>query len=65
MKRARSARPTGPRRQRGSAVIEYTVITFLAIVVLITQDNQVARLLEAIKELYEAFSFAISITIPD
>lgn len=50
--------------QRGSAIIEYSIVTFLAIIVLISQENQIAQLMDAIKEVYESFSFALSMTFP-
>lgn len=53
-----------PGRQRGSALIEYSIIAFLVVVVLISQDNVVARLMQAIRDLYGAFSFALSMTFP-
>jgi|GEM_PF-2738568 len=54
----------GPRGQRGSALIEYTLIAFLLVVVLVSQGNAIAQLMQAIKDLYEAFSYAISMTFP-
>jgi Flp pilus assembly pilin Flp len=64
MIRRRSDNPSGPRRQQGSAVVEYAIITFFVVVVLITQDNVIAQVMQAIKDMYEAFSFAISMTFP-
>lgn len=65
MRRAARRSPiTRPGRQRGSALIEYSIVTFLVVVVLISQDNVVAQLMQAIKDLYGAFSFALSMTFP-
>lgn len=61
---AKSNPVAGPQGQRGSAIIEYSIITFLAVIVLISQENQIARIMEAIKDLYEAFSFSLSMTFP-
>lgn len=52
------------RRQRGSALIEYSVVAFLVVVVLISQDNVVAQLMGAIQEVWRAFSYALSMTYP-
>lgn len=68
--RSCEVRPVGnamrsrPRYQRGSAIIEYSIITFLAIIVLISQENQVAALMDAIKDLYRAFTYSLSMTFP-
>ncbi|QDH71594.1 hypothetical protein [Marilutibacter alkalisoli] len=56
--------PKGPRRQRGSAIVEYSIITMLVIVVLVANDNVVGQLMQAIKGMYEAFSYALSMTFP-
>lgn len=53
-----------PGHQRGSALIEYSIIAFLVVVVLISQENVVAQLMQAIRDLYGAFSFALSMTFP-
>ncbi|MGQ4660761.1 hypothetical protein [Lysobacter sp. F6437] len=55
---------SGVAGQRGSAIIEYSIVTFLAVIVLISQENQIAQLMDAIKEVYESFSFALSMTFP-
>lgn len=52
------------RRQRGSAVVEYTIITLLVVVVLIADTNVIAMVIDAVKQLYGAFTFALSITTP-
>lgn len=53
-----------PRYQHGNALVEYSIITFLAIIVLISQENQVAALMDAIKDLYRAFTYSLSMTFP-
>lgn len=53
-----------PRYQRGSALIEYSIVAFLAIIVLISQENQIAALMDAIKDLYGAFTYSLSMTFP-
>ncbi len=52
------------RRQRGSALIEYTVITGLAVLVLLSNPNVVAETINAIKSVYEAFAYSLSTTFP-
>lgn len=56
----------GPGRlQRGSAVIEYTIVAFLAVVVLVGTDEDVVRMvMEAIRTIYGAFTHALSVTYP-
>ncbi|MBB1088710.1 hypothetical protein H4F99_09430 [Lysobacter sp. SG-8] len=54
----------GTRHQRGSAVIEYSIIAMLVIVVLVANENVVGQLMQAIKDLYGAFTHALSVTFP-
>lgn len=52
-------------RQSGSAVIEYSIITLLAIVILLSaEENVVAMVMDALREIYRAFTHALSITYP-
>lgn len=53
-----------PHAQRGSAVIEYTIVTFLAVAVLVAEPNVVVELMEAIQKVYNAFTHALSLTFP-
>jgi hypothetical protein len=50
--------------QRGSALIEYTVVTGLAVLVLLSNPNVVAETIDAIKSVYEAFAYSLSTTFP-
>lgn len=52
------------RVQRGSAVIEYSIVTFLVVAVLVAQPNVVVELMDAIHKVYKAFTSAISMTFP-
>ena len=52
------------RLQRGSALIEYTIITGLAVLVLVSNPNVVAETINAIKSVYEAFAYSLSTTFP-
>lgn len=52
------------RGARGSAAIEFSIITFLVVVVLIAEPNVITLLLDAIKQVYGAFTSALSMTFP-
>lgn len=52
------------RNQHGSALIEYTVVTGLAVLVLLSNPNVVAETIAAIKSVYEAFAYSLSTTFP-
>lgn len=56
---------TSMRLQRGSAVIEYTLVAFLAVLVLVGTDQDVVKMvMEAIRTIYRAFTSALSMTFP-
>lgn len=48
--------------QRGQALIEFTVVTLLVVVVLIAQPNVIVALVDALRAAYQAFTYAISFT---
>lgn len=50
--------------QRGGATIEFSIITFLAVVVLLAEPDVVTMLMDAIKQVYGAFTSALSMTFP-
>lgn len=55
-----------PRRQRGQAVIEYTLVTFLVVLVLVANPNVITEIVDAIRSVYQAFAHAISVSyIPE
>lgn len=55
-----------PARQRGQALIEYTLVTFLVVVVLIANPNVITEIVDAIRSVYQAFTSAISVSyIPE
>ncbi|MCF7223600.1 hypothetical protein [Marilutibacter chinensis] len=60
----RSHHPRPARGQRGNAIVEYTLITGLAVLVLVSNPNVVAETLNAIKSMYEAFAYSLSTTFP-
>lgn len=52
------------RRQRGSATVEYLVVTSLVVIALLVEPNVVVQLLDAIKQVYRAFTYALGLTAP-
>jgi Flp pilus assembly pilin Flp len=50
------------RYQSGAAAVEYVVIALLIVIILLASPNVIAQLIEAIKQLYEAFTVAIGRT---
>lgn len=52
------------RRQRGSAAIEYLLVTSLVVIVIIAEPNVVVEVMDAIKQVYRAFTFALGLTYP-
>lgn len=52
------------RRQTGSAAIEYLLVTSLVVVILVAEPNVVVQLMDAIKQVYRAFTFALGLTYP-
>ncbi len=65
MKRMRIRGNRGSRRgQAGSAAIEYLLVTSLVVIVLVAEPNIVVELMNAIKQVYRAFTFALGLTYP-
>lgn len=58
-------RPRMPARrtQRGQATIEYTVVVMALVIVLIAKPDVITEVVTALKDLYAAFVYAIS--VPD
>ena len=55
--------PAANRRvQSGQALIEYSVIAGLAVLVLVANPDAIPALLQALKDVYESFVFAISLS---
>ncbi len=48
------------KRQAGQAVVEYTIVLMLAVVVLLARPDVITELVETLKEIYAAFVYAIS-----
>jgi hypothetical protein len=55
-------RTSAPSRQRGQGLIEYSIVTVLAVLVLVAQPNVILELVEAIRRAYAAFTFALSLS---
>lgn len=51
-------RPSG--QQNGSATVEYCVVAALVAIVLIARPNVIAQLLQALRDAYASFTFALS-----
>lgn len=50
-----------PRRQQGAALIEYSIVTMLGVIVLIAQPNIIMELIEALRKAYSSFTYAMSL----
>lgn len=48
--------------QRGQALIEYTLIAGLGVLVLVANADAIPALMNALKQVYEAFVYAISLS---
>ena len=50
-----------PRRQRGSATAEYTIVAVFVVIVLIANENVIKELADAIRNAYASFAYALSV----
>lgn len=50
----------GKHGQAGQATIEYTLVLMLAVVVLLARPDVITQIVDALKEAYAAFVFALS-----
>lgn len=57
----RSAFPPSARQQRGAALIEYSIVTMLAVVVLVAQPNIILELIDSLRKAYASFTYALSL----
>lgn len=48
--------------QRGSALIEYTVVVLLLVTVLLANPNVIRQLADALRDAYTSFVYALSIS---
>lgn len=53
-----------PDRERGAATIEYSIVVALFVLALIANPNVVVELIDAVKRIFQAFTFAISMSYP-
>ncbi|MHB1057454.1 MAG: hypothetical protein ACYC0F_06195 [Rhodanobacter sp.] len=51
-----------PARQRGGALIEYTIVVLLLVMVLLANPNVIRQLADALREAYTSFVYALSIS---
>jgi Flp pilus assembly pilin Flp len=52
-----SARPL---HQRGAATVEYCIVAALAVLVLVAQPSVIEQLLQALRDAYASFTYALS-----
>lgn len=45
-------------------MVEYALISALVVIVLVSGPSVITQILEAIRQVYEAFTFAIGLTYP-
>ncbi len=50
--------------QRGSATVEYLLVTSLVVIVLVAEPNVVVEVMDALKQVYRAFTFTLGFTYP-
>lgn len=50
------------RLQRGQGLIEYSIVTMLAVLILVGNPNVILQLLEALREMYDAFVDTIALS---
>lgn len=53
---------SGGRRQRGSAMVEFTIVALFIVIVLIADDNVIKQLADAIRNAYASFVYALSVS---
>lgn len=54
----------GSAGQQGVTTVEYTVVSAVFLLALVAAPNVIPELMEAIKKLYQAFTYAISVSYP-
>lgn len=57
---ARRIKGTRPAPQQGAALVEYTIVTFLFVLLLVAGPNVMHQLAQALSEAYQSFVFALS-----
>ena len=49
------------RHQRGAATVEYCIVAALAALVLLAQPNVISQLIDALRDAYTSFTYALSL----
>lgn len=50
-----------PARQRGAATVEYCIAAGLAVLVLVARPSVIEQLLQALRDAYASFTYALSL----
>lgn len=50
------------RRQHGGALVEYTVVALLLVLVLVADPNAIPQLAKALRDVYASFVYALSVS---
>lgn len=58
--RGRSRRGKSRCAQRGGALVEYTLVVLLLVLVLVADPNVIGQLAQALREAYASFVYALS-----
>ena len=51
---------TQPKKQSGQATVEYTIVLLGAVIILLANPDVICQIVKALKEVYDAFVYAIS-----
>ena len=62
--RSTARKRIGRGTQRGAATIEYAVVTALFLIALLAPTNTFSDLMDAIKQVYLAFTYSLSVSYP-
>lgn len=54
--------PKSPRLQRGQGLVEYSIVTMLAVLILVGNPNVILQLVEALQQIYDAFVDTIALS---
>ncbi len=54
---------TSRRHQSGAALIEYSLVTALIVVVLIANPNVIVQIVDALRRIYSSFTYALSVGV--
>lgn len=49
-------------RQRGGALVEYTIVVLLLVLVLVAYPDAIPQLAKALREVYASFAYALSVS---